>query len=167
VILALTARKRVQKSLRARLSLPWTSDCQHGHEFLHLSLERQQLAGDAVLAACSTGRLATLLQLKSGFCIAFAKELDPKKSLAALVSLFGRHRFCEALELQVHEHGRWRHPRSSEQIDRICQAWTLHERLQINVRQSDGTRTQVDIQSAFSHASIVCSTAALQSCVCR
>jgi hypothetical protein len=53
-----------------------------------------------MLAAYSTERLA-------------AEELDPKSPV--VVSLFGRgRRFRKALESQVHEHGRWRHRRSSE-----------------------------------------------------
>jgi hypothetical protein len=107
---------------------PWTSHY-YRHEFLYPSLKRQQLAGDAMLAAFD-GSPGNSLETKFWSLHCFRRGA---RSQVSRGGLYGRHRFRKALKSQVYEHGRWRRRRSSEEIDIIYQSWTLLECIQITL----------------------------------
>jgi hypothetical protein len=107
---------------------PWDSHF-YRHEFLYPSLKRQQLAGDAMLAAFD-GSPGNTIEAKFWSLHCFRRGA---RSQVSRGGLFGLHRFRKALKSQVYEHGRWRRRRSSEEIDIIYQSWTLLECIQITL----------------------------------
>ena len=109
---------------------PWTSHF-YCYEFLYPSpLRRQQLAGDAILAAFDETPGNTF---KTNFW-SFHCFCRGAQSQVSQGGNFGHHQFRTALKSQVYEHdGHWHHRCSSGEIDIICIEWTVLQCIQITL----------------------------------
>jgi hypothetical protein len=97
--------------------------------FARLCSDNAQPAGDAMLLAFDA-TAGNTINAKFWPLHCFRRGA---RSQVSRGGMHGRHRFKKALKTQVHEHGRWRNPRSGEDVDVICREWTLLEKIQITL----------------------------------
>ena len=104
---------------------PWTSSY-FRTTYLYPALNQQRLAGDAFLRAFDESPGNTIEEkFWSLHCY--------RRGGRTHVSRTHKNTHRRATEVQVYEHGRWRHRRSGERIDVVYRDWTLADRVQLTL----------------------------------
>ena len=104
---------------------PWTSSHFRAH-YLYPALNQQLLEGDAFLRAFD-GSPGNSVENK------FWSLHCYRRGGRTHVSRTHKNTHRKATDVQVYEHGRWRHRRSGEKIDVVYREWTLADRVRLTL----------------------------------